>query len=421
MEKQSESRRSFLKASAATLAASASVLGANDRVQMAVIGTGTRGTQVHGAFLKHKDAAFTAACDVARDRLDQFLKVNPDEKMDAYGDYRRVLERKDIDAVLITTPDHWHSPIMVAAVEAGKDVYVEKPVSNTIAAALKMVEAARTHKQVVQVGLQQRSWDHFQECAKIIQDGYIGKVTHCVMNFASSYTRAPEQPEDPPSTLDWEMFQGPAPRRPYTPGRQRGWRGYYDYGGGIVTDWGVHLWDVAHWFMNADAKTPLLASAVAQYVRFDVPSKDQVPDAVIVSAQYDNFVASFTNQAMPNPEFELWGNYFFGDRGTMLVNRLGYMIRPNPVRRRPGGPEPPPPIENKFFKSPAGMSENSSATLPSATTNHARNFLDCVKSRKQTVCPMEVGFNSSLPCLLGVVAIQQGRSVGWDRRTAQVV
>src|SRR6516165_6392178 len=185
MEKQSESRRSFLKASAATLAASASVLGANDRVQMAVIGTGTRGTQVHGAFLKHKDAAFTAACDVARDRLDQFLKVNPDEKMDAYGDYRRVLERKDIDAVLITTPDHWHSPIMVAAVEAGKDVYVEKPVSNTIAAALKMVEAARTHKQVVQVGLQQRSWDHFQECAKIIQDGYIGKVTHCVMNFAS--------------------------------------------------------------------------------------------------------------------------------------------------------------------------------------------------------------------------------------------
>ena len=417
-----ESRRGFLKASAATMAMSRSVLGANDRVQMGVIGTGTRGTQVHGSFVRHKDVAFIAACDVAKDRLDTFLTANKNEKMDTYGDYRKVLDRKDIDAVLITTPDHWHAPIMIAALDAGKDVYCEKPVSNTIEAALKMVDAARSHKQVVQIGLQQRSWDHFQECAKLIRDGAIGKVTHCVMNYASNYLRPKEQPTAPPSTLDWEMYQGPAPRRPYVPSRQRTWRSFYDYGGGIITDWGVHLWDVADWYMDVDDKVPATVSTSAQYVRYP-EDKEQVPDAVIVSAQYGNFVASFTNAAMPNPEFEMWGNYFFGERGTLLVNRLGYMLRPSPPRRTmPGAPPPPAPIEPKVFKNAAGMSEDPNSTFASATMNHARNFLDCVKSRNRTVAPMDVGFHSTLPCLLGVESIKLGgRTVMFDGKAAKAV
>jgi predicted dehydrogenase len=161
-----QTRRNFLHASAATAALSRSVLGANDRVRMAIIGTGSRGTLVHEGFTQHNDQVFVAACDVARDRLDQF--VTKAGKMATFTDYRKVLEQKDVDAVLITTPDHWHAPIMIAAVEAGKDVYVEKPISNTIEPAQRMVEAVHRTKRIVQVGLQQRSWDHFQESIKLL-------------------------------------------------------------------------------------------------------------------------------------------------------------------------------------------------------------------------------------------------------------
>ena len=410
-----ESRRSFLKASAAGLAMSGSILGANDRVRMAVIGTGMRGTQVHGSFIKHKDVQFVVACDVAKDRLDTFLTANKDEKLETSGDYRKVFERKDIDAVLLTVPDHWHEPMLKAALEAGKDVYVEKPISNTVEGALKMLQEAQSHKQVIQVGLQQRSWDHFQECAKMVRDGQLGKVTHAVMQYNSSYFNAAPQGQPVPSTLDWKMWLGSAPEKSYSFQRQRSWRSFYDYGGGIVTDWGVHLWDVADWYMDADNKVPKSVSASGQYVKFPA-DPEQVPDAVIVTAQYDNFVASFTNVALPNPDFELWGNYFFTDRGCLLVNRTGYMIRSNPTRRAiPGFPEPPKPLDGKQFKNPQGMSEDPNSTFASATMNHARNFLDCVKSRAKTVCPMEVGFHSTLPCLLGLESMKRGgKAVTFD-------
>ncbi|MBI3680334.1 MAG: Gfo/Idh/MocA family oxidoreductase [Acidobacteria bacterium] len=402
-------RRNFLRASAAAAAASSSVLGANDRVQLGIIGAGSRGMQVHGAFATHSDCVVVAACDVARSRLDQ-AATTIGGKVVTYGDYRRLLDRKDIDAVLIATPDHWHSPMLVAACSAGKDVYVEKPVSNTIEAALKMVEAARQYNRVVQVGLQQRSWKHFQECARLIQDGYIGQVSHAVMIFGGGYTSPPEPAQTPPSDLDWDMFQGPAPRRPYKPSRQRRWRSYYDYGGGLVTDWGVHLVDVAHWYLNA--RTPLLTSASAQYVRVECPERDQVPDAFVVSWQYDNCVMSFTNAVMANPEFELWGNYFHGSAGTLLVNRTGYQVRPNPPRRMPpGAPPPPPPIEPKSYLQRGG----------DATALHTRNFLDCIKSRQKPVCDMDTGFQSTLPCLVGVLAIRHGRSFAWDGKTAKPV
>ena len=169
-----ENRRRFLQASAGAAVVSNTVLGANDRIQMGLIGCGNRGNQVYGSFANHSDVVFIAGCDVNKTRLESTAeKIGG--KVDTYADYRRVLERKDIDAVLIATPDHWHSPIHVAACEAGKDIYVEKPVSHTIEAAQKMVEATREHNRVVQVGCQQRSWPHFQECAKLVQNGYVGK------------------------------------------------------------------------------------------------------------------------------------------------------------------------------------------------------------------------------------------------------
>jgi predicted dehydrogenase len=402
---------------------------------MAVIGTGTRGNQVHTAFIRNTDVVFVAACDVAKSRLDQFAsKVGG--KIATYGDYRRVLENKDVEAVLVSTPDHWHSPIMMAACEAGKDVYVEKPVSNAIDPALKMIDAARKYNRVVQVGLQQRSWHHFQECAKMVRDGYIGKINQCVMLFGGGGggMRMANTPTQVPADLDWDMWQGPAPHHAYTEMRQRFWRNFYDYGGGSITDWGVHLADVMNWYMEEDAKSPLLTNSAGQYVSIDPPDPDQVPDTFSVTWTFDKFVATFTNAVPPSqdpsmPMSDLYGNYFYGEKGMLLVNRYGYQIKPNPPRRQmqmgPNGPVPAPnaavqpAIEAKNFVDPAGMAENPDTEFGSGTVRHTRNFLDCVKSRQRPVCDIEIGFHSSLPCLLAVLAVKQGRSYVWDGKTAK--
>ena len=437
-------RREFLQAAvAAGVAARSSSLGAaqgaNDRIRVGIIGCGNRGNQVATDWMKHQDSMFTAACDVARDRLESTAKRlggTQGNTLDMYEDYRRILERKDVDAVLIATPDHWHSPMTIEALSAGKDVYVEKPVSNNIEPAVKMLDAVRKSNRIVQVGLQQRSWHHFQEAAKLFQDGYIGtSINHCQMcppgGGGGGFGRGqqPQTPQAPPEGFNWEMFQGPAKRKPFVAGR-RNWRGWYDYGGGNLTDWGVHLTDVMSWFMRLDGKVPLLTSASAQYVR--IPrDPERVPDTYAVTWQYDNFVATLSNAMVPsleNPQ-ELYGNYFFGDRGVLIVNRVGYEARPYPPRGGRGGgrgrgqdpaaPPPPPPIEAKKFRDPSGMSEVAESSFGSATHRHVRNFLDCMKSRQKPVCDMETGFNSTLPCLLAIVSVKEGRTVKWDGRTAR--
>jgi predicted dehydrogenase len=405
-----EDRRTFLRASAAAVAGGRSVLGANDRIQLGLIGCGTRGGMLRRFFAAHRDCTIVAACDVSKSRLDQTVAAMGGSA-DAYGDYRRVLERKDIDAVVVATPDHWHSPITVQACAAGKDVYVEKPVSNTIKAAQEMVTAARKYNRVVQVGLNQRSTVHFQEAAKLVQDGYLGPITHVVLSYGGGYTRPPEPVTDPPPDLDWEMFQGPAPRRPYKASRQRSWRSYYDYGGGLITDWGVHLIDVGHWYLNANTKAPLLTSVSAQYVDVQVPERDQVPDAFICSWQYDKFVMSFTNTVIPNPGFGFEGSWFFGPRGCLLVHRNGYMIRAGQQGRPAAGG--PPPVESQVHP----VREDYQNDVNSVA--HARNFLDCVKSRQRPTVDIEVGFYSTLPALLALLSIQQGRSFTWDGKAAK--
>jgi len=433
-------RREFLQATvAAAVAARSSSLGAaqgaNDRIRVGIIGCGNRGNQVATDWMKHKDSVFTAACDVANDRLEETATRVGDaqgNKLDVFEDYRRILERKDIDAVLIATPDHWHSPMMVDAVTAGKDVYVEKPISNEIDPAVRMLEAARKSDRIVQVGLQQRSWHHFQEAATLFQNGYIGNsVNHCQMcppGGGAGGGGAPQQsqtPQPPPAGFNWEMFQGPAKRKPFVPGR-RNWRGWYDYGGGNLTDWGVHLTDVMNWYMRGDTKAPLLTSASAQYVR--IPrDPERVPDTYAVTWQYENFVAALSNAMVPGQDDprELYGNYFFGDRGVLLVNRIGYEVkpyRPAPAGGRsqnPNTPPPPPPIEAKKFRDPSGMSEVAASSFGSATHRHVRNFLDSIKSRQKPVCDIEIGFNSTLPCLLAIVSVKEGRAVRWNGRTAQ--
>jgi predicted dehydrogenase len=195
------------------------------------------------------------------------------------------------------------------------------------------------------------------------------------------------------------MWQGQAPRRPYSPSRL-GWRAFYAYGGGLITDWGVHLTDIAHMALGCDTKGPSITSASGQWV--NMPRDDeQVPESFICNWQYDKFVMSFTNIQAPGEGLPSSGNWFYGRHGVILLNRSGYRITPSPSR--------------------GGMGRGGAAGADVGTILHTRNFLDCIKSRQKPNCDIEVGFYSSLPCLIALLAIQQGRSFTWDGKTAKPV
>ena len=415
-----QSRRSFLVSTAATAAMSRSAIGANDRIRFAIIGGGTRGSYVGGVFTDFPDVELAAVCDVykpTRESVAAKLGDKTKSKPEAVNDYRRILERKDVDALLVTTPDHWHGPIVIQASEAGKDCYCEKPLSNTIEMGQKMRAAVRQYKRVVQVGLQQRSWDHFQANAKRVQDGMIGKVYHVECIYQGNYTGPEGTPTEPPADLDWELFQGNAERRPYTPKRQRTWRAFYDYSGGTLLDWGTHLTDVSHWYMKV--QEPLTCSASGQYVRVPQPIPEQLPDTMAVTWQYPGFVMQYTNCVRQSPEFDIQGNHFLGTGGWLQVNRTGYRYRP--VAGRPGGgggrgggaTPPPPPFEpvSTSFRYDGGPSDHA----------HVRNFLDCVKSRQDPVVSIDTGFFSTLPTLMGVLAVRYGKTYAWDGKQASAV
>lgn len=432
-------RREFIGAtagatllSATSLRASARIQGANDRVRIGLIGSGNRGRQVAGFCLRHPDAQYLAAADVFKPNVDNAVKMLTEAQkgtaVDGYDDYRRILDRKDIDAVHIATPDHWHCQQVVEALEAGKDVYVEKPLSNDVEEMVKALRAYRKTDRVVQVGTQQRSGEHFQEAAKIVQSGELGKISQAVCCYpGSGYGRGPEQPTEPPPGLNWEGFEGPAGRHPYKTGRHRSWRGYWDYGGGLITDWGVHLTDIALWYLQNQNSGPLLTVGLGQYVNLVNPEKDQSPDTFLVTWQYPNFLMSFTNAVVNDQEFSRFGNYFFGQRGSLQVHRGGYEIRParqgfgGGGRGRgagPGGapgaaapaaaPAAPPPLEYKRVPYAENYSDDPH------TIAHTRNFLDCVKSRQKPLSNLEVGFYATLPTILGVMAVREQRPIKWD-------
>jgi predicted dehydrogenase len=391
-------------------AAAGSVMGANDRIRFAIIGAGNRGSYVGGVFAGFPDVECAAVCDVYKPTREQVAAKLPG-KPEPVLDYRKVLDRKDVDAVLIATPDHWHGPMVMEACEAGKDAYCEKPVTNSIEVGLRMIQAARKYNRVVQVGLQQRSWQHFQENAERVQKGMFGTIYQAQCVYIGNYLRPPQEGGDPPSDLDWNLFQGPAERRRWTQHRQRTWRSYYDYSGGTLLDWGVHLTHVVHWYLNA--KAPLTASGSGQYVRAECPERDQLPDSVACTWVYDKFVMTYTNSLFQDGRYDGQGNLFIGTVGSLHINRTGYRYRANPPRPMPGQTPAPPafaPVEESF-RYEGGPSDKA----------HVRNLLDCVKSRQRPAVDIEDGFYATLPALMGVMSIRYGKMYAWDGKQAKVV
>jgi predicted dehydrogenase len=414
-----ENRRSFLTRASLGLAAAGatSAPAASDQFTVGFIGTGIRANAALIPQFKFNPAfRIAAVCDVYKPNLDEAAN-RVGGKVDAYGDYRRVLDRKDIDVVVIATPDHWHVPMLMEACEAGKDVYLEKPVSNDIDMCMKGIAAARKYKRVVQVGLMQRSSAPFMEAYKEVQSGILGKVRHVVVinpggsaprggrGGAGSVQQAADSSTPPPG-LDWEMFQGRAPRRPYSAQRQRNWRSFWEYGCGPLSDWGVHLLDIAHWYLGV---TEPSRSATAAYGWFNRPHDDGFPDTTDIAWQYPNFVANYSSRS------EMLGTYLWGDQGVLFVNRNGYSVRPVTTNWRGSGK---PPFEEKkvaLHDEPP----NYTASFESDSGRHIMNFLSCLKSRERPVCDIEIGAFSTIPTLMGGLSIRNGgKTIAWSGQRA---
>ncbi len=416
-------RRQFGRAAAAawigTAVAGRRVLGANDRVRMGFIAVGNRGDQVLDAFLKHPDLEVVALCDLYQPYLD-FAAQKAGGQPRQFKDYRKLLDLKDLDAVAICTPDHWHALQTIHACEAGKDVYVEKPLSLVVSEGRAMVGAARRANRVVQVGLQRRSSALTREAAELVRGGAIGKVTvvrsfHIQNEWPKGIDAPPDEP--PPADFDWEAWLGPAPKRPYNKNRSfYRFRWFYDYSGGQLTNFGVHYMDVVHRALGHDA--PLAVTAMGG--KLAIEDNREIPDTLEVLWMYpgatlvtfSQYNANAAPAALKGAEIE-----FRGTKGTLYLRGNGYDIVPDevtpnafparsPVDRR---------IERGWRTGAKPLIEARSGSGDTETVAHARNFLDCVKSRATCNCDIETGHRSTSATLLGNVALATKAHLEWDR------
>jgi len=426
-------RRRFLRGAAGAMAIGATavsgsrVLGASDRVRVALVGCGGRGRFVAGLMRQVEGVEFVAACDVYQARAESAKKWAGDGS-DSCGDFRKVLDRKDVDAVLIATPDHWHATIAVLACRAGKDVYVEKPLAHNVREGRAVVEAARKYNRVVQVGTQQRSAPHYREIARIVHGGEIGPVHFVrIWNYMNLWPNGIGKAEDsdPPPGVDWDMYLGPAPLRPFNKNRfVSTFRWFWDYAGGMATDWGTHRFDSMHEIMGADA--PLTISAAGR--RYELNDGAETPDFLQITYEYPQFTVSYeasninafgaggrlaaktyyksSGAGYDRPN----GEAFYGTKGTIVSDRVGYELYREPaVLARQGKA-----VSAEYLKPTVVAAED-------ATAVHVRNFIDCVRSRQRPSADVEIGHRSSIVPHLGNIAYRTGRKIRWDADREQIV
>jgi predicted dehydrogenase len=417
-------RRQFTKAAGAagvlTALSASRVLGANDRVRLGFIGVGNRGDQVLDAFLPHKDCTVVAVCDIYKPYVD-FAAQKAGSSPKTYHNYRELLDNKDVDAAVICTPDHWHALQTIHACDAGKDVYCEKPLSLCVAEGRKMVEAVRKHKRVSQVGLHRRSSAFCREAAELVRKGAIGQVTYVrAFHIQNESPKGIGNPPDgePPAGVDWDTWLGPAPKVRYNKNRTfYRFRWFYDYSGGQLTNFGVHYLDMIHWALGQNA--PLSVAALGG--KFALADNREVPDTLEVVWQYPgNTLVTFTQintNAAPggvrSPEIE-----FRGTKGTLYLFGRGYeivpdMITPNEfVARTPLDRE----LEKGYRKGAKMEIEAKKGEGDADTVHHARNFLDCVKSRAACNCDIETGHRDTSAALIGNIAHKTKSVLQWDAK-----
>jgi predicted dehydrogenase len=422
-------RRTFLETS--TLSATA-VAAPNDRIGVAVIGCGGMGRSDLVDFQKQSEVEIRVVCDAYLPNAEAAAKLCAGRPA-VVQDYRPILDRKDIDAVIVATPDHWHPLIMVQACDAGKDVYVEKPISHNIREGRLMVEAARRNKRVVQVGIQQRSGAHFQRAVQAVQEGRIGKVYYaqCWNHNFSPSTQGMGNPKDEPVPpgMDWDLWLGPAPRIPYNPAR-RNFRAFWDYAGGELTNWCVHLIDVVHWALQID--TPLSVASTGgkwyfedcrdcadtQEVIWEYPGRVLVRYSTLVHNSYG------PNGHPGNKSFGSYGTILQGTKGTLFIDRAGFEIIPqmemHSEKVTAGSREAYDDLTGmgQYF---TGLTNAERAATSMQHQPHVRNFIDCMKSRAKPAGDIETGHRSTATCLLGNIALRTGEKLTWDGRNEKFV
>jgi len=381
-------------------------VGANDKIAIAVIGCGGQGKADLGAFLRVPEIDCRAVAEVDEERLDEAVQIvtaargrNPD----GYRDFRRILERKDIQAVVVAAPDHWHALPTILACQAGKDVYVEKPLATSIAEGRAMVRAARRYNRIVQVGTQQRSSDHFRDAVAFVRSGELGKLRFvrawACLDWKGSIGAPADQ--DPPATVDYDFWLGPAPKRPFNPMRfHHNFRWFWDYSGGLQVDWGAHMIDVIIWALG---ESPVGAAAVGGKFGYpdDIRETPDTQNSLIEFKTY-NILWEHMIGCGVGPWQREHGVEFHGQNGILVVDRGGWEVYSETDALGPNG---------RVFRMTAKPRQTSSQDFHFA---HVRNFVDCLKTRAKPAGDVEMGHLSIIPSHLANIAFRLGRRVRWD-------
>jgi predicted dehydrogenase len=423
MSRGNLSRRGFLNSAAAVAAATglplwyvreviaadeakpaAKAATASDRVIMGAIGIGSpqsRGRAIYNEARRLANVQYIAACDVDAGHLERAVKqdmAKNDKDVTGYKDYRQLLEDKNINAVTIATPDHWHALVAIEAMKRGKDVYCEKPLTLTIAEGQALVKVAKETNRVFQTGSQQRSemGGKFRLAVDLVRNGRIGKISKIECRIGGNPTSGPIPEAAPPTTLDWDMWLGPTPKVPYRiskDGKKTNchyeYRWIYAYSGGKLTDWGAHHLDIAQWALDMDKSGPVAVEALMA----DKPAT--MGDGYDTHPKFDikfTYANGVDVHAMSEGEN---GVKFFGENNQWIfVSRSKIDAS-----------------DKKLIEEPLAKDAKRVEAVPGS---HMANFIDCIKSRKLPICNVEVGHRSVTVCHLGVIALQTGKKLKWD-------
>jgi predicted dehydrogenase len=435
---RSLSRRIFLQGGLAAGVLSAAsyrrVLGANERIGVGFIGYGLIGKRHLLDFQAEADADLRCVAEVHRGRLDEAIgQIGSVAKAGAakgHRDFRRLLDDNSIQAVVVSTPDHWHALMSMLACAAGKDVYVEKPLTLFVREGRWMLNVAQRTKRVVQVGTQQRSGPHYARVKEMITSGRLGKVVSVRMsatrNIMPGYGRPSEGP--PPAELDWDLWQGPAPARPFHANRAiYHFRWFWDYSGGQMTNLAAHSIDILDWCLAPSGP----ASVMSTGGRFALEDNGETPDTQDALFAYPGFSAAWTHrEASAGATGERWPLEFYGTRGSLKVSRSGFVLTPD-RKIAPGNTVP------SFGEAPVGAPERvAEAEAPQWWTEaaedktgdqkqqfrgHVRNFLDCIKSRSQPVSDLASAHRTAIACHLANISLRLGRAVKWNAEREEIV
>jgi predicted dehydrogenase len=401
------SRRDFVKRSALALGAvslARGSVGANEQVRVGLIGCGGMGRGDLATFFLNPEVRCPVICDVDDA---QFAKVvalveeKQGSKPDTVKDFRRVLDRDDVDVVLVATPDHWHALPTVYACQAGKDVYVEKPLATSIAEGRAMLEAARRHDSVVQMGSQWRSGDHYREAVEFVHSGQLGTVRQvrawAYLDWVGGIGHPPDGPV--PEGVDYDMWLGPASERPFNPNRFHfNFRWFWDYAGGLQTDWGVHLLNVCLWAMGPEPPLRITSHGGKRLV----DDNTETPDTQTTLFEFPRYTLIWEHQLLGGlgVDGRPHGMSFSGSNATLTIDSNGWEVIPEP--KKP---------DVAAVKKPASRD---------ARPAHVRNFLDCVKSREEPVENLEISHLVTSVAHLGNVSLRAGRQIEWDSTRERV-